>query len=92
LICVVLFRDDETGKSHGGFSMNSNDRLFEKPSFWEGFLRAFDLFGVHSSFNPENLSDEEMDYEAMKEDWEMVGCDLQAAMDQYEAESKENEH
>lgn len=70
--------------------MNSNSKLFNRPSFWEGFLRAFDLFGVHSNYNPDALSDEELDYKAMESDWEMVGVDLQAAMNQYESEVKEN--
>lgn len=70
--------------------MGSKSRLFNRPSFWEGFLRAFDLFGVHSNYNPDDLSDEELDFEAMKSDWEMVGVDLQTAMNQYESEVKKN--
>jgi len=69
--------------------MGSNDQLFKRPSFREGFLRAFDLFGVHSNYNPDDLSDEEIDYAAMKNDWEMVGCDIRTAMNQYDAEIKE---
>ena len=75
---------------HMKFSSDSNGQLFKRPSFWEGFLRAFDLFGVHSNYNPDDLSDEEIDYEAMKDDWEMVGCDLRTAMNQYDTEIKEN--
>jgi hypothetical protein len=72
--------------------MGSKSQLFKRPSFWEGFLRAFDLFGVYSTYNPEDLPDEEIDYEAMKSDWDMVGYDLQTAINQHEEEIKENRY
>jgi len=69
--------------------MDKGKRESSKQAYWKGFFSVFDLWGTsnnhnHYEYNPDNLSPEELDYQAVKEDWEMVGQDLQYAMNQYD--------
>jgi hypothetical protein len=57
-------------------------------AYWRGFFSVFDLWRTSNrheayKYNPDNLSPEELDYEATKEDWEMVGQDLKYSINHY---------
>jgi hypothetical protein len=71
--------------------MNNGKKGCLKLAFLTGFFSVFDLWGTSSNhdpykYNPDDLPPEELDYQAIKKDWEMVGQDLQSAMTQYEQE------
>jgi hypothetical protein len=59
------------------------DYLFAMPSFWSGFARGIDLFGVFDSYN-DSESDAEADRRALASDWEVVWQDLANALGQVE--------
>jgi hypothetical protein len=68
--------------------MNNGKKRVLGLAFWKGFFSVFDLWGTsrdHESYeyNADDLSPEELDYQAIKKDWEMVGQDLQSAITQY---------
>ena len=57
-------------------------------AYWKGFFSIFDLWGNSNDhkpykYNPDNLSPGELDCQAIKKDWEMVGQDLQYAINRY---------
>lgn len=60
-------------------------------SFWEGFSRAFDLFGTSYSPRkpkvfPYKIGDVFTDAEAIRKDWEVIEEDLRVAMQKFESE------
>ena len=56
--------------------------LFNYPSFQKGLSRVFDLFGNIDIYNYSD-SDDEADYNALKSDWKLVGCDIKNAIKNY---------
>ncbi|MDQ3019946.1 MAG: hypothetical protein M3R36_05160 [Bacteroidota bacterium] len=56
--------------------------LFSIPSFWQGFGRGIDLGCTMDEFN-DSKNEEEADYKALKGDWEMIGLDLEKAIENY---------
>lgn len=52
--------------------------LFGSPSFVQGAVSAFDLFGDSLGYN-ESLNPGQADYLAIKADWQRVGEDIRAA-------------
>jgi hypothetical protein len=71
--------------------MNNDKKRVLRLAFWKGFFSVFDLWGTSSDhepykYNADDLSPDELDYQAIEKDWEMVGQDLQSAMTQYEQE------
>lgn len=67
-----------------------NYTLFAEPSFIEGMSRVLDLGGTLNQYNT-SVSGEIADIEAIRLDWEMVGNDIQAAIDVLASEQNENE-
>lgn len=59
--------------------------LFPRPSFLEGVARIFDFGGALSTYNI-SRSPSEADAHAIQADWEAVGDDLWAGLEQAEAE------
>lgn len=60
-------------------------------AFWEGFGRAFDLFGTSYSprkpkLFPYKNGDASSDAEAIRKDWEVIGEDLRTAMEKLDQE------
>ena len=62
--------------------------LYARPSFWEGLARLIDIGGTLNDYNMFE-SDEQADTRALLSDWEAVGGDLRAAMEQFEKENRE---
>ena len=56
-----------------------NYSLFPKITFWTGFSSVLSIFGNQNKFNT-SKSGQEADYKALKSDWEMIGQDIQYAM------------
>ena len=56
------------------------DFLFPKRSFWTGFSSILNVFGNQNKFNT-SKSGQEADCKALKSDWEMIGKDIQNAID-----------
>lgn len=67
----------------------TNLMLFASLGFFEGMGRALDLRGTMMVAN-ESASSKEADTRAIMSDWQAVGQDLKAAMDNY-AEGSEEE-
>lgn len=55
--------------------------LFARPGFIEGMARVLDLGGTLNEYN-RFLSPEAADAVALRQDWEAVGLDLMAAVEQ----------
>jgi hypothetical protein len=69
--------------------MDNGNKNHSGSAYWKGFFSVFDLWGAPGNhkpykYNPDNLSPEELDYQAIERDWEVVGTDLEYAMNQYE--------
>ena len=62
--------------------INSSD-LFTSPSFLKGSSRIVDLFGYLDDYNYKS-TDNQVDSEALKRDWEIVGLDILDAIKLYE--------
>ena len=61
--------------------------LFLRPSFSEGMARVFDFAGsVH--LYPYSMNASEADAKAITSDWEIVGKDIQQAIDIYARNTK----
>jgi hypothetical protein len=57
-------------------------KILSKFGFWQGAASTFDLFG--RSFDPEVFAlDERTDAEALASDWEAIGRDFEAAINQF---------
>ncbi len=67
----------------------TNLMLFASLGFFEGMGRALDLRGTMMVTN-ESASPKEADTRAIMSDWQVVGQDLRAAMDNF-AEGREEE-
>lgn len=63
-----------------------SDFLFTTPGFLAGAARVIDLFGELEDYNFAPNS-EMADAIAMRGDWQAVGGDLRAAMDEYRAQA-----
>ena len=61
--------------------------LFAVPSFFRGFARALDLGATFDVYN-ESANGAIADLRAIQSDWQQVGLDLYAAMEQYEYEAQ----
>jgi hypothetical protein len=61
--------------------------LGARPSFTEGVSRTLDIFGTLQQYNT-SLNTKKADFEAMKNDWSMVGQDITAATHIYEQEKR----
>lgn len=57
--------------------------LFARPSFVEGMARLFDFSGSLQTYNGHE-SGEQADYEAIKQDWQVIGDDIYKSIDNYE--------
>ncbi len=64
-------------------SFISSSDLFAPPSFLKGSARAVDLFGYLDDYNYKS-TDNAVDTEALKRDWDIVGLDILDAIKQYE--------
>ena len=60
-----------------------SNRLFAEPSFVEGVSRIFDLGNTLQQYNV-SKSEEEADFEALRDDWRAVGNDLKSSIKTYE--------
>jgi len=60
--------------------MNSQFRLFAKPSLLTGTARLVDLGGVFDKYN-RSTTEAEADSRALASDWSIVGLDLENAME-----------
>lgn len=71
--------------------MRSGNLRVARPSFLTGIARTWDLCGVfrRRRFVPVE-SPQEADVRAIASDWRAVGSHLRSAMNQYEAEHREN--
>ena len=67
----------------------TNFMLFASLGFFEGMGRALDMRGTMMIAN-ESSSPKEADTRAIMSDWQAVGQDIKAAMDNY-AEGREDE-
>ena len=56
--------------------------LSQQASFWEGFVRAFDIFGVLGPSIDWDADPRLVDREAVRSDWEMTQRDLVGAYNQ----------
>ena len=56
--------------------------LFTDPSFTEGYARLIDFWGTLNNYN-ESETAEEADYRAIRNDWVVVGEDLEEAINLY---------
>jgi hypothetical protein len=65
-----------------------SDFLFARPSFVEGVARMVDFGGSLNTYNTAPTG-EEADARAMYEDWEALGADLKAALEQLRSEVNE---
>ena len=61
----------------------NSSALFTSPSFLKGAARVSDLFGYLDDYNYKPTGNE-ADFEALKRDWEIVGLDIQNAIEIYE--------
>ena len=57
--------------------------LFAQPSFIEGMARTLDIGNTLNRYN-ESSSDQQVDIEAMKNDWRAIGDDIRVAISGYE--------
>ncbi len=61
-------------------------RALARP-FMEGMARGFDLLGAYNRRSPyATVSAAEADHRAFASDWEAIGADLRAAVNEIEAE------
>jgi hypothetical protein len=67
-----------------------SDFLYARPSFLEGAARLFDFSGSLNTYN-ESSTPAEADTRAMYEDWRAVGHDLQTALTNLQADSRDAE-
>lgn len=56
--------------------------LYARPSFIEGMARVLDLGATLTDFNY-SLTPEEADFAAIQSDWQTVGDDIRAALEQF---------
>ena len=63
--------------------MNTVNRIqnFKLPTFLKGFASAFDITGQTLLDFPDFNTGFQRDAEALRNDWQRVGCDLRVAMD-----------
>ncbi|MEW6490360.1 MAG: hypothetical protein AB1578_20925 [Thermodesulfobacteriota bacterium] len=64
------------------------DFLFSMPSFLEGAARTLDLGATFDQFNA-HPSPAVSDGRALAEDWKAVGRDLEAALAEFEAQTRD---
>lgn len=62
-----------------------SDFIFVKPSFFNGIARASDTFATFTEYNLSSTG-QEADFQALKNDFEAIGGDLQIAIDQFESD------
>ena len=74
-------------KTMSHFGRNLTGYLYAIPTFMAGMARVLDLYGTYDSYN-ESASGDEADAVALRNDWAMVGQDVQDAMNAYEQESQ----
>lgn len=58
-----------------------SDFLFTTPTIWTGFGSVLDLFGSREQYNY-SKSTLEADVKALRNDWGVVGQDIQAAQEE----------
>lgn len=61
----------------------NSSALFTSPSFLKGTARVVDLFGYLDEYNYKK-TEAEADFEALKRDWNMIGLDINRAIELYE--------
>lgn len=62
--------------------------LFSNPSFVSGASRVLDLGSTMNEYNS-SFMPKLADFHAIKSDWEIVGSDLQTAIEQYGKETEQ---
>jgi len=66
--------------------------LVPKASFWQGFLQAFDLFGVYGPRVDWDADPRVVDREAIRSDWAKVHGDMERAIRIVERERNSTGH
>lgn len=66
------------------------DHLLVRPSFLNGVARTMDVFASFRDYDF-NQAVQEDDLQALKKDFEVVGRDLQIAMDQFQCNNAQEQ-